>query len=89
LAAAKKNLTRREAGEQAAYWCAGCHAKERGLAHGVRCPEIGVTSYLAFADATQTFVIFDSKQGLQNVITCSGDAGGGFTVISKGFWTPR
>ena len=48
-----------------------------------------VTSYLAFADATDTFVLFDSKQGLRNVITCTGDAGGGFTVISKGFWTPR
>jgi hypothetical protein len=34
-------------------------------------------------------VLFDSKQGLTDTITCSGDAGGGFTVISKGFWTPR
>lgn len=48
-----------------------------------------VTSYLAFTNGTETFVAFDSKQGLQGVITCTGDAGGGFTVISKGFWTPR
>jgi hypothetical protein len=48
-----------------------------------------VTSFLAFTDGTDTFVLFDSKQGLTDTITCSGDAGGGFTVISKGFWTPR
>jgi hypothetical protein len=38
---AKKYLTRHEAGQQAAYYCPGCHAKERGLAHGVHCPENG------------------------------------------------
>ena len=52
-------------------------------------PGVFVTSYLAFSDGTDTFVLFDSKPGLQDVITCRGDAGGGFTVISKGFWTPR
>jgi hypothetical protein len=51
-----------------------------------------VTSYLAFTDRTDTFVLFDSKQGLQNqggLVTCTGDVGGGFTVIAKGFFTPR
>jgi hypothetical protein len=51
-----------------------------------------VTSYLAFTDGTDTFVLFDSKQGLQNrggLVTCTGDVGGGFTVIAKGFFTPR
>ena len=38
---AKKNLTRHEAGELAAYWCPGCHARERRLAHRVHCPELG------------------------------------------------
>ena len=48
-----------------------------------------VTAYLAFTDGTDTFVIFDSKGGLNNLITCTGDAGGGFTVIATGFFTPR
>jgi hypothetical protein len=48
-----------------------------------------VTAYLAFDDGTNTFVIFDSKRGLTNLVTCTGDAGGGFTVIAKGFFTPR
>jgi hypothetical protein len=51
-----------------------------------------VTSYLAFTNGTDTFVLFDSKQGLQDqggLVTCTGDAGDGFTVIAKGFLTPR
>jgi hypothetical protein len=50
---------------------------------------IFVTAYLAFTDGTDTFVLFDSKRGLKNLITCMGDAGGGFTVIATGFFTPR
>ena len=37
--APKQNLTRRHAGQLAAYWCAGRHAQERGLAHGRHGPE--------------------------------------------------
>jgi hypothetical protein len=48
-----------------------------------------VTAYLAFTNGTDTFVLFDSKAGLKNLITCTGDAGGGFTVIATGFFTPR
>ena len=48
-----------------------------------------VTAYLAFTKGTDTFVIFDSKQGLTNLITCTGDVGDGFTVIATGFFTPR
>jgi len=49
-----------------------------------------VTAYLAFTDsAGNTEVLFDSKKGLNNLITCSGDAGGGFTVVATGFLTPR
>jgi hypothetical protein len=48
-----------------------------------------VTAYLAFIDGTDTFVLFDSKPGLKNLITCTGDAGGGFTVVATGFFTPR
>jgi hypothetical protein len=48
-----------------------------------------VTAYLAFTDGTDTVVLFDSKNGLTNLITCSGDAGGGFTVIATGLFTPR
>jgi hypothetical protein len=48
-----------------------------------------VTAYLAFTNGIETDVLFDSKQGLKNLTTCRGDAGGGFTVIATGFLTPR
>ena len=48
-----------------------------------------VTAYLAFTNGTETDVFFDSKPGLKNLVTCQGDAGGGFTVIARGFLTPR
>ena len=48
-----------------------------------------VTAYLAFTNGTDTEVLFDSKPGLKNLITCTGDVGGGFTVIATGFLTPR
>ena len=35
------NMSRRKASEQATYFCPGCHAQEKGLAHGVHCPTIG------------------------------------------------
>jgi hypothetical protein len=47
-----------------------------------------VTAYLAFTDPTGTFVLFDSKKGLKNLITCTGE-GDGFTVTAVGFFTPR
>ena len=50
---------------------------------------IFVTASLAFTDGTDTFVLFDSKHGLTNLVTCTGDAGGGFPVIATGFFTPR
>jgi hypothetical protein len=49
---------------------------------------VNVTAYLAFTDGTDTLVLFDSKQGAQahqTLVTCTGDAGGGFTVIAIGF----
>ena len=48
-----------------------------------------VTAYLAFTNGTETDVLFDSKPGLENLTTCRGDAGEGFTVIATGFLTPR
>jgi hypothetical protein len=48
-----------------------------------------VTAYLAFDDGTGPVVFFDSKRGLTNLVTCTGDAGGGFTITVKGFFTPR
>jgi hypothetical protein len=48
-----------------------------------------VTAYLVFTNGTETDVLFDSKPGLTNLTTCTGDAGGGFTVIAMGFLTPR
>jgi len=48
-----------------------------------------VTKYLAFTDATGTQVFFDTARGLRNLVTCTGDAGGGFTITVRGFFTPR
>ena len=48
-----------------------------------------VAKYLAFSDATGTQVFFDTGRGLENLVTCSGDAGGGFTITVRGFFTPR
>ena len=50
---------------------------------------IFVTASLLFTNGTETDVLFDSKPGLKNLVTCTGDAGGGFTVIATGFFTPR
>lgn len=50
---------------------------------------IFVANYLAFTDVTGTTVVFDTAQGLTGLITCSGDAGGGFTITVRGFLTPR
>ena len=51
-----------------------------------------VTAYLAFTDDTGTFVLFNSKKGLQahqTLVTCSGLTGEGDTVTAKGFFTPH
>jgi hypothetical protein len=50
---------------------------------------IFVDAYFAITDGTNTLVIYDSKQGLQNLITCTADLGGGFSAIATGFFTPR
>jgi hypothetical protein len=59
------------------------------VAWDVNSTSVFVTAYLAFTNGTDTFVLFNSKPGLKNLITCRGDAGGGFTVIATGFFTPR
>ena len=59
------------------------------VAWAIDSTSVFVTSYLAFSDGTETVVLFDIKPGLKNLITCTGDAGGGFTVIAVGFFTPR
>jgi hypothetical protein len=50
-----------------------------------------VIKYLAFTDNSGTLVFFDAAPGLakQGLVTCSGDAGGGFTITVRGFFTPR
>jgi hypothetical protein len=48
-----------------------------------------VDAYFAITDGTDTFVIYDSKQGLKNLIACTADLGGGFSAIAEGFFTPR
>ena len=59
------------------------------VAWDVDSTSVFVTARLAFTDGTDTVVLFDSKKGLKNLITCTGDAGGGFTVIATGFFTLR
>jgi hypothetical protein len=59
------------------------------VAWAIDSTSVFVTAYLAFTNGTDTFVLFDSKPGLKNLIMCTGDAGGGFTVIARGFFTPR
>ena len=48
-----------------------------------------VDAYFAITDGTNTFVLYDSKQGLTNLASCTADLGGGFTAIATGFFTPR
>jgi ABC-type transport system substrate-binding protein len=67
----------------------GTATNQGRVAWVVNSNSVFVTAYLAFSDGTDTFVLFDSKPGLKNLITCTGDAGGGFTVIARGFFTPR
>ena len=67
----------------------GTQTNRGRVAWAINSNSVFVTSYLAFTDGVDTFVLFDSKPGLTNLITCTGDAGGGFTVIAKGFLTPR
>jgi hypothetical protein len=50
---------------------------------------IFVDAYFAISDGTNTLVIYDSKQGLKNLISCTADLGGGVTAIARGFLTPR
>jgi hypothetical protein len=50
---------------------------------------IFVAKYVAFSDATGTFVLFETAPGQSGLITCTGDAGGGFTITLRGFFTPR
>jgi hypothetical protein len=59
------------------------------VAWAIDSTSVFVTASLAFTDGVDTFVLYDSKRGLKNLITCTGDAGGGFTVIATGFLTPR
>jgi len=59
------------------------------VAWAIDSTSVFVTAYLAFTNGTETDVLFDSKPGLKNLITCTGDVGGGFFVIAKGFFTPR
>lgn len=59
------------------------------VAWAINSNSVFVTAYLAFTNGTITQVLFDSKAGLKNLITCTGDVGGGFTVIATGFFTPR
>ena len=67
----------------------GTQTNQGRVAWAIDSTNVFVTAYLAFTNGTDTFVLFDSKGGLNNLITCTGDAGGGFTVIATGFFTPR
>ncbi len=60
------------------------------VAWGIDSTSVFVTAYFAITDGGDfTFVFYDSKKGLTNLITCTGDVGGGLSVIATGFFTPR
>jgi hypothetical protein len=48
-----------------------------------------VAKYLAFTDVNGTQIFFDTARGIQGLVTCTGDVGGGFTITISGFFTPR
>jgi hypothetical protein len=53
---------------------------------------IFMSTYLAFTDATGTFVLFETSPGLEaqgGLLTCTADLGGGVTLTTRGFITPR
>jgi hypothetical protein len=50
---------------------------------------IFVVNSLTFTDASGSSVLWDTASGLSNLITCTGDAGGGVTITAQGFLTPR
>jgi hypothetical protein len=50
------------------------------------------STYLAFTDPTGTFVLFETSPGLEahgRLLTCTADLGGGVTLTTRGFITPR
>jgi hypothetical protein len=51
---------------------------------------IYVVNRLEFTNGTDTFVLFDTAPGLngRGLVTCTADAGGGFTLVARGFFTP-
>ena len=46
-----------------------------------------VDAYFAIKDGTDTVVLYDSKHGLKNLVSCTADLGGGFTAIAIGFFS--
>jgi hypothetical protein len=52
-------------------------------------PAESVRRRRVLTDASGTQVFFDTARGLRGLVTCTGDAGGGFTITVRGFFTAR
>jgi len=60
-------------------------SRPRGL--GIDSTSVFVDAYFAIKDGTDTVVLYDSKHGLKNLVSCTADLGGGFTAIAIGFFS--
>ena len=77
---------------QAVVMSPGTLTNRSHQAFAVNSTSIMVANFLSFTDSTGTvFVLFDTAPGLsaQGLVTCTADAGGGFTLTARGFFTPR
>jgi hypothetical protein len=58
-------------------------------AFAVNSTRIFVSQSFVFTVNGQNIVAYDNASGLRNLITCTGDFGGGVTFTTTGFLTPR
>ena len=58
-------------------------------AFAVNSTSIFVSQSFVFTVDGEDFVAYDNAAGLTNLITCTGDFGGGVTFTTTGFLTPR
>ena len=58
-------------------------------AFAVNSTRIFVSQSFVFTVGGQNFVAYDNASGLRNLITCTGNFGGGVIFTTTGFLTPR
>jgi hypothetical protein len=67
----------------------GTETNQSHEAFAVNSTSIFVSQSFVFTVNGQNFVAYDHASGLRNLITCTGDFGGGVTFTTTGFLTPR